>query len=884
MKKSLKRIAAISIISIFAEIAQINAQTIESFREITNIEPSAEAWKITRQEGLTPSLYSGALQWCLPLYTYKDPDFELPISLLYHFDGFKPRESTGTIGLDWALDAGGVITREVRGLRDEHLESLPDGNNVLGYYHAWKDSLNMSSPQGCRLLRGDVVYSSITDYGDTTLLDLVQCNMANDVIVCRPTMYNELYDMEPDIFRFNFCGHSGEFHFTSNGEIDLFCQNESSSDFRVEVGNMQGPDCASFNFKIITADGYIYSFGTALNSWEYCTNTCYYTDNPKGLQDTFDIGAQTITAWKLSSIKTPGGRELIFDYESLPNIEITTHDYYSPSIEQLDIIDVNNTSTPSYKEKRINMTRTRLLKQIRLKSSGIDKSIVQFSWSERTPAQNEQLLNNYQRGSAILSELNLIPNRSNKILSEITIKNVNGLLVEQITLNHSVLGTSNGPRRLLLDSVITKSSGKWTFCYNPIPDGDTLPVANTESNIDIFGYWGGSSLADLRGLTEYGDGGLSLQSGYSNTSLPRQMTGGLTRITYPTGGYTSIEYEKNKVKWLLDRSRSSLPYMKRFDNEVGGVRVRKITDYSDAKPAYSKEYSYSDGVLWDFPRLMVQCDYNKTIILSYEQTSTTLRLRSKYFSSNGYCLSKNHHHIGYETVIELHPNGSRTAYNYYGWNQYPDSYPETVIGLNTDVNPITETESLKLKNMLIPASEDWSLFRGLLKSVVQYDTTGELMYSQELSYTTSIPSISYNAVNMFSINAVQPTYRFKPLLSSMTEISNGLSIKTDWTRNSFDRVVRKTVTDLQTNESKHISFSYCDGLTSSEDSIHPGAIKDILVSFQSDAASQRYVTNYTEYKYHRSDQSAKPSSIIEYKIDTPIQITAWNNTVKATLP
>lgn len=47
MKKSLKRIFAISIISIFAEIAQINAQTIESFREITNIEPSAEAWKIT---------------------------------------------------------------------------------------------------------------------------------------------------------------------------------------------------------------------------------------------------------------------------------------------------------------------------------------------------------------------------------------------------------------------------------------------------------------------------------------------------------------------------------------------------------------------------------------------------------------------------------------------------------------------------------------------------------------------------------------------------------------------------------------------------------------------------------------------------------------------
>ena len=122
---------------------KMNAQGVDTFREQTDIIPSVEAWRMTRYGGLTPSFYTGAMQWSLPVYVYKDYDFEIPISLDYSFDGFRVGESTGNVGLGWVLNAGGVITREVRGLRDECLKQVENNRTLYGYYYAWKKSLSV---------------------------------------------------------------------------------------------------------------------------------------------------------------------------------------------------------------------------------------------------------------------------------------------------------------------------------------------------------------------------------------------------------------------------------------------------------------------------------------------------------------------------------------------------------------------------------------------------------------------------------------------------------------------------------------------------------------------------------------------------------------------
>ena len=66
--------------------------------------------------GLTPvSYFSGKVSVEIPLYTLQDPDFSMPLSLSYTSDGLEPAKHPGLVGLDWVVNFGGVITREVYG-------------------------------------------------------------------------------------------------------------------------------------------------------------------------------------------------------------------------------------------------------------------------------------------------------------------------------------------------------------------------------------------------------------------------------------------------------------------------------------------------------------------------------------------------------------------------------------------------------------------------------------------------------------------------------------------------------------------------------------------------------------------------------------------------
>ena len=80
--------------------------------------------------------FTGAMKNDIVIYHYKDPDFNVPISLNYYFDGFRPNQSSGTIGYGWFLNVGGAITRESRGIRDEHRYGEGQTiNDCAGYYY-----------------------------------------------------------------------------------------------------------------------------------------------------------------------------------------------------------------------------------------------------------------------------------------------------------------------------------------------------------------------------------------------------------------------------------------------------------------------------------------------------------------------------------------------------------------------------------------------------------------------------------------------------------------------------------------------------------------------------------------------------------------------------
>src|SRR3982751_5697532 len=83
------------------------------------IPPSPNAAALGKFADSPVSLYTGTPQVSIPLYEITEGDLKLPIQLDYHASGLKVGENPSWVGAGWVLNAGGVITRSIRGTPDE---------------------------------------------------------------------------------------------------------------------------------------------------------------------------------------------------------------------------------------------------------------------------------------------------------------------------------------------------------------------------------------------------------------------------------------------------------------------------------------------------------------------------------------------------------------------------------------------------------------------------------------------------------------------------------------------------------------------------------------------------------------------------------------------
>ena len=144
--------------------------------------------------------YSGTVGTSIPIYTYQDDDFTIPISIDYASSGYKPNIPTGVVGLGWYLNVGGVITlRKSEVFR--MMDVLPFNYYSYGFNTQVFDVLGYASLHQMNNLQGnwrfdDLVYTNIEgkDYMK------VAYNNATTPL--------SRYEIEPDIYHFNFLGHT----------------------------------------------------------------------------------------------------------------------------------------------------------------------------------------------------------------------------------------------------------------------------------------------------------------------------------------------------------------------------------------------------------------------------------------------------------------------------------------------------------------------------------------------------------------------------------------------------------------------------------------------------------------------------------------------------
>lgn len=89
----------------------------------------------------------------IPIYTLEGRKLKVPISISYHASGIKVNDIASEVGLGWALNAGGLVSRSVNGKRDEH-NAVRTHNNATEWLNALSTAVSQSHNQSSGCLEG----------------------------------------------------------------------------------------------------------------------------------------------------------------------------------------------------------------------------------------------------------------------------------------------------------------------------------------------------------------------------------------------------------------------------------------------------------------------------------------------------------------------------------------------------------------------------------------------------------------------------------------------------------------------------------------------------------------------------------------------------------
>ncbi|MFZ6012452.1 MAG: hypothetical protein ACOYXT_19060 [Bacteroidota bacterium] len=260
--------------------------------------------------GNTPvSYYSGTPTIEIPLYDIAQKSLKVPIKLSYHAGGIRVSEIASWCGLGFALNAGGSIIRNERGLADDH--------DIMGYL---KNGKNLSQSN-----------LTIDDYYNAGKGRL---------------------DLESDEYLFNFPGGAGKYVMDQQA-VALTIPYQPIKIYPLDFnGNVFTPNSLSGieSWKIITTDGTQYFFGEIERS-----------EQPQRPSNNSHI-----TAWHLTKIVSSDKSETItFEYEDATittNIPIGESSKIFVSATDGDTYSSSISTAPYYEPQMMEARRIRKVK------------------------------------------------------------------------------------------------------------------------------------------------------------------------------------------------------------------------------------------------------------------------------------------------------------------------------------------------------------------------------------------------------------------------------------------------------------------------------------------------------------------------------------------
>lgn len=678
----------------------------QSFLENEPQHPSSDVWDFVHYGEVSPNLYTGTLSASIPFYTYKDPDFTIPISFDYASNGCIPNVRAGILGPGWTLNAGGVISREIRGIPDNWNESI----GIQGYYNWF-----VERPQW------DTVIVFYCDAGEHP-------NCRHSANIFTDGRSDTRYDADPDIFHFNIPGYSGSFHLGFNGKIYVYNTSCNPNDLKIEIGISNTPSYTTADYftaiTITTPDGTRYVFDSENG---HDGSNLDMGQVPKGTQP-YD-NENDIQAWHLSRVIAPNGRTAQFHYVRSGYLKTPR----PLSLWSSGIIEGNGSSflyngggvgSTWYYSQNAHLTRIEI--------NDVD-IIFTYETGIREKYRDKDSYPSYSEiddaGSSRLTGVRVTS-------GEETVANA--------TLSY-VQSNQNSQVRFL-QNVTVDGIGAYGLQYTDL----YLWPAYLTYSLDHWGYYNGRSGQDnfkYVSVVSQGTEDETLLANSVRTPFAAYASSGLlTAISYPTGGRSEFVYEPNAYRRQVIR-RSQMEFEPELidgytSTECGGLRIKQVKDYdADNEVLRTRTFHYTvpgdenkeSGILVHLPRYWARFNVNTN-----ENGIPKQYFEAKY-SNN--LVNYSGTHIEYPTVKETNSDGSSILYTFSSSEDYLDfCFRSVPYGYD---GKILNPASLTVQNNVIQSAVSLQALRGRLLSKTILNTSGvpvqrdSSLYSADSIYVSS---------------------------------------------------------------------------------------------------------------------------------------------------
>ncbi|MBQ8501487.1 MAG: hypothetical protein IJ494_04150 [Bacteroides sp.] len=311
-------------------------------------------------------------------------------------------------------------------------------------------------------------------------------------------------------------------------------------------------------------------------------------------------------------------------------------------------------------------------------------------------------------------------------MNSFTVRNCNERTVAQATLSYG----ESYKDSCLLQKVEMLDGGVYQFTYNS-------QYFEGKYAQDYWGYYNGkttnASLVPYIKMKVYTSGNSSpyyqlLGEADRSINAAAMQANILTRVDYPTGGYTAYEYEPHR---FIGREAHNVEIQEDYNfalNEGGGLRVKKMTTKADSDSeeiVYTYMYGIEENGLansLDEPRLETFIDVYSSIEGNYNNEEDMIgELRQVYLKSTSDYLNYalNETPIWYSEVTEYSPKG-KTVY----------CFKKHIAGNNVSRNfgklYLTQLNTLFSQGPLLTQRTDYkqtgTLYSPIRKQVYSYET------------------------------------------------------------------------------------------------------------------------------------------------------------------